>query len=594
MILQINEVPRLESGSFTFVLHSHLPYVISHGEWPHGTDWLYEAASETYIPLWQELKEVIDQGIQPAVALGITPVLMEQLADPKFKEGFQNYLHQKIETARNDEIHFSELKQRDLASLASLWVDFYSRIRVAFSELNEDILAGFRKLTQATDGPTLEIITSAATHGYFPLLGTDESIAAQVAVGIQTFEKHMGHKPKGIWLPECAYRPSYEWKTPVDTAHRKGDETRMRAGVEEILYEKGLEYFIVDKHLIMGGMNQGVYVDRFSSLKTLWANFSKGWNPPSEIENRSVLKPYLVSSSGGEPALAVFGRHEETSLQVWSAEWGYPGNPAYLEFHKKHFPSGHKYWRLTGSEANLGDKDLYHPEWVESALEEQAEHFVNLIKDHLDEYKESTGEKGLITAPFDSELFGHWWFEGPRWLGKVLRKLADKDITPTTCGKYLKTNPPREIISLPEGSWGKGGFHYIWLNEWTEWTWKEIYLREDRFQEIVDAHGSEGDAVIQRILKQMARELLLLESSDWQFLISTWSARDYAEARVNEHAQRFDELGIMLENYLKENRLSDYSQGTLTMLETEDGLFEEIDVSHWKSADSLKSSPSPA
>ncbi|MEE9167125.1 MAG: 1,4-alpha-glucan branching protein domain-containing protein [Candidatus Neomarinimicrobiota bacterium] len=571
----------MKRGSFTFVLHCHLPYVINHGQWPHGTDWLYEAAVETYIPLLRELRAVTEEGIQPAVTLNITPVLMEQLAHPRFKEGLKTYLQEKIEAADFDLTHFTELKQPHLADLASLWVRFYSEIKESFAELGGDILAGFNELSQGRSGAKLEIMTSGATHGYFPLLGTDESIIAQVATGVRTFKKHMGYRPRGFWLPECAYRPAYEWSPPPGTVvHREGDH-RLRLGIEEILFDNDLEYFIVDKHLIMGGMNQGIYVDRFSPLKSLWSNFSRGWNPPPEIENRSLLRPYLVSSTGTERAVAVFGRHEESALQVWSAEWGYPGNPAYLEFHKKHFPSGLKYWRVTGNDVNLGDKDFYEPDWVEAALEEQAEHYVDLIGRHLDDHRESSGETGMLTAPFDAELFGHWWFEGPKWLGKILRKLPEKGISPTTCGNYLDAHPPREVISLPEGSWGKGGFHYIWLNESTEWTWKEIYAREERFRELVDKWKGDIEPVMQRLLKQMARELLLLEASDWQFLISTWSAKDYAEDRVAVHAQRFDELDAILNTYQSEGMVSDYSLHNLSFLENEDSLFDEIDISKW-------------
>jgi len=574
----------VEKGSFTFVLHSHLPYVIGHGEWPHGMDWLYEAAVETYLPLFTVLKAIVDDGIQPAITLGITPVLMEQLAHPRFKEGFQDYVYQKIESAKYDQLYFQELKKPNLSNLADYWKNFYESIQETFNEIEGDLLTGFRSLKHRSG---MEIITSAATHGYFPLLGTDESISAQVAVGIQTFEKYMDHRPKGIWLPECAYRPAYSWSPPI------GGSSRQRAGVEEILYEHGLEYFIVDKHLIVGGENRGVYLDRFTPLKTLWSNFSRGWNPPPEQKNRSVFKPYLVSSTGTERAVAAFGRHEESALQVWSAEWGYPGNPAYLDFHKKHFPGGHKYWRVTSREATLGEKDLYHPEWIEDSLEEQAEHFVNLIVRYLETYKNETGEKGLITAPFDTELFGHWWFEGPQWLNKVLRKLPEKGVTPTSCGKYLETNPPQETISLIEGSWGKGGFHYIWLNDWTEWTWREIYSREEQFRQIVDTYSEKRDAFIQRLLKQMARELLLLEASDWQFLISTWSARDYAEDRVNIHIQRFDELNTILNNCISDKKIPDYAQERLNLLENEDSIFFDIQIQNWKSRNPQDSTDVP-
>lgn len=217
-------------------------------------------------------------------------------------------------------------------------------------------------------------------------------------------------------------------------------------------------------------------------------------------------------------------------------------------------------------------------------MEEQAEHYVDLVGNHLDRYSESAGETGIIVAPFDAELFGHWWFEGPRWLGKVLRRLPEKDISPTTCSRFLDSQPPRELIHLPEGSWGKGGFHFIWLNEWTEWTWKEIHLREERFRDVVLSGNWENDDTVERILKQLARELLLLEASDWQFLISTRAARDYAEQRVAIHVQRFDELSAILETYRPDQTLSSYALDQLTRLEEEDSLFEEIDLRGWRSS----------
>jgi 1,4-alpha-glucan branching enzyme len=569
---QISDINKM-IGSFTFVLHSHLPYVINHGEWPHGTDWLYEAAAETYLPLWRELRSLIDDGLRPAVTLGLTPILMEQLAHPRFRAGFKAYLQQKIAAAEADARHFQRSRQPALEELAEYWRELYGNIREDFQALNGDLLRGFRALQEAGG---LEIITSAATHGYLPLLGTDESVAAQIAAGVQTYRRHLGRPPRGIWLPECAYRPAYEWTPPT------GGPARPRSGVEELVAEQGLEYFIVNKHLILGGESRGVYLERYESLQLLWQKFQSGWNPPPEQEDRTLYQPYWVASPGNAPRVAVFGRHEETALQVWSGEWGYPGNPAYLEFHKKHFPGGHRYWRVTGREADLAEKEIYRPEWIEPTLEEQADHYVELLAHHLRQHRSHTGERGIIVAPFDTELFGHWWHEGPRWLGKVLRRLDRLEIAATSCGSYLEAHPPATAIALPEGSWGQGGFHYIWLNEWTEWTWKEIYLREERFREFVTRAPKTIDGMERRLLAQMARELLLLESSDWQFLISTWSARDYAEQRVQVHAERFDELATLWETYRRSGSLSASAHQRLKMLEREDAPFPDIDPGWWR------------
>lgn len=563
-------------GYFTFVLHSHLPYVINHGEWPHGMDWLYEAAAETYIQLLKEFDALVAEGISPKVTLGITPILAEQLAAEKFKSGLINYLDQKIEAAEDNRLEFAKLKNEHLEQVAQFWIDFYSNTRKLFTDVyGGNILAGFRKLQ---DNNHLEIITCAATHGYFPLLGSDEAIDAQVRVGKETYQRHFGRAPKGMWLPECAYRPSYEWSSPIPEYSKKF----YRKGVEEFLYKYDIQYFIVDKHLIMGGEGKGVYIDRFASLKQLWSQFEKNWKPNEEINERSIYENYLVSSTGTSRAAVAYGRHEESALQVWSGEYGYPGDGRYLDFHKKHFPGGHRFWKVTSAKADLADKQEYYPEDVEDALENQAAHFAGLIQDYIEKNYEETGNAGILTAPFDTELFGHWWFEGPRWLGKVLRKLnAKTDVKQVTLGEHLSENQPKVSVSLPEGSWGQGGFHYIWLNEWTQWTWKHIYAAEDRMTTLADKYKDTDDETLRRILNIMARQLLLLESSDWQFLISTWSARDYAEERVTVHDERIKNIAKILDAYLANGELDEGAEDYLQRIQTDDDVFPALDFTYW-------------
>ncbi|HDP69014.1 MAG TPA: DUF1957 domain-containing protein [Candidatus Marinimicrobia bacterium] len=563
-------------GYFTFVLHSHLPYVINHGEWPHGMDWLYEAAAETYIPLLKEFDILAADGISPKVTLGITPILAEQLAADKFKAGLIHYLDQKITAAGENRLEFAKLGNKHLERVAQFWVDFFTDIKHQFNDVyQQNLLAGFRKLQ---DEGQIEIITCAATHGYFPLLGSDEAIDAQVRVGKETYQRHFGRAPRGMWLPECAYRPSYEWSSPIPEYPKKFQ----RKGIEEFLYKYDIQYFIVDKHLIMGGEGKGVYIDRFASLKQLWRQFEKNWKPSQEITERSIYENYLVSSSGTSRAAVVYGRHEESSLQVWSGEYGYPGDGRYLDFHKKHYPGGHRFWKVTSAKADLADKQEYYPEDVEEALENQASHFAGLIHDYLQKYYAETGKSGILTAPFDTELFGHWWFEGTRWVGKVLRKLNDNaTVRKVTLGEHLRDNPPKVSVSLPEGSWGQGGFHYIWLNEWTQWTWKHIYAAEDQMTTLADKYKDSRDDILEKILNIMARQLLLLESSDWQFLISTWSARDYAEERITAHDERIKNLQRILEEYLANGNLSNGAREYLERIQKDDDIFPDIDFRYW-------------
>jgi 1,4-alpha-glucan branching enzyme len=563
-------------GYFTFVLHSHLPYVINHGEWPHGMDWLYEAAAETYLPLLRELDELVSDGVSPKITIGITPILAEQLAAEKFKAGMIHYFEQKISAAEENRLEFAKLKNDHLEQVSQFWIEYYTDIKNLFTDVyDQNIIAGFRNLQ---DSDHIEIITCAATHGYFPLLGSDEAIDAQVRVGKETYERHFGCAPRGMWLPECAYRPSYEWSSPIPEYSKKFN----RRGVEEFLYKYDIQYFIVDKHLIMGGEGKGVYIDRFASLKQLWSQFEKNWKPSKEIEERSIYEHYLVSSTGTSRAAVAYGRHEESALQVWSGEYGYPGDGRYLDFHKKHYPGGHRFWKVTSAKADLADKHEYFPEDVEDALENQASHFAGLIHEYISNNYSETGNVGILTAPFDTELFGHWWFEGPRWLGKVLRKLnANETVKKITLGEHLAENPPKASVSLPEGSWGQGGFHYIWLNEWTQWTWKHIYAAEDQMTALADKYKDTDDETLRKILNVMARQLLLLESSDWQFLISTWSARDYAEDRITVHDERIKNIKKILDSYLANGSVSEGAKEYLDRIQTDDDVFPTLDFSYW-------------
>jgi len=534
-------------GSFTFVLHGHLPYVMAHGRWPHGMDWLNEAAAESYIPLLKVLTELTEAGRSPRLTLGLTPVLCEQLTNEDFKMEFGQYLSRKIQAAEEDRRTFEQWNRKGLARMAVRWSDHYRQIKEDFeNRYAGDIVGAFRQLQ---DQGHLEIITCAATHGYLPLLGLDDNVRAQVRVGVKAYQSHFGRQPRGIWLPECAYRPAYKWSPPVET--EAVPKNLPRQGLEEILAENDLEYFVVDSALLKGGQAIGVYIDRFEALRRLWRQFESQYRERPEDVEKTPQQVYLVGQPvEGKRPVAVFTRDPRTGLQVWSGKHGYPGDGWYLDFHKKHYPGGHRYWRVTSSESDLAEKEEYDPDKATQRIPENAMHFVDLAKEILRTHHRETGQKGILCAPFDAELFGHWWFEGPQWLGHVLTRIdEDAELELTTCSRFLDEARPVEVVSLPEGSWGQGGYHYIWLNEWTEWTWKHIYEDEAKMAKLLGEFGKKADDKLKDILAQMARELLLLEASDWQFLISTWSARDYAELRLAEHHQSFQRLAAMAERY---------------------------------------------
>jgi 1,4-alpha-glucan branching enzyme len=558
-------------GHFTFVLHAHLPYVLGHGRWPHGTEWLNEAAAETYLPLLDELTTLVEEGVGPGITVGITPVLAEQLADAAFPDQLLAYLQSRVVAAKRDHAEFVGHNRLRLARLAEHWGELFERTGRRFEQqYGSDLLGAFRKLQ---DDGHIEIITSAATHGYLPLLGNDANVRAQVRVGVEYYKQHFGRAPSGFWLPECAYRPRYQWRRPVG-----GDKDVLRRGVEEILSECGLEYFVADSALVQGGRSVGVYLDRFPALRRLWKQFERTYRERPVQPDRSCLEPHYVHSE--LPAMrpvTVLARHAETALQVWSGEWGYPGDGWYLEFHKRHYPGGHRYWRVTTPATDLAEKQEYEPERVGARIRENADHFVSLVKGSLSEYHDQTGKQGLLVAPYDAELFGHWWHEGVRWLGEVLRRIdRDPDISLTCCREYLKDHPPEVVLSLPEGSWGQGGFHYIWLNEDTEWTWRHVYEAEDLMRRLVTESKASRNEELASVLRQAARELLLLESSDWAFLISTWSARDYAESRVVEHYTSFKQLAEMAGALIKGQELGPGHKNLLSARAHRDRLFPNL------------------
>ena len=542
----------MKTKSFCLVLHSHIPYVLAHGSWPHGMDWLFEAAAESYLPLLEVFLRLRDEGRPAQVNISFTPVLMEQLKSPSFASGFKSYLKMKVEIAQQDRAYFEKTGNRPLGELTTYWEDWYAQLLEFYSGFcREDTIAAYRNLQ---DEDQIEVLTSAATHGYFPLLSQDDSIRWQVRQGRYVYRQHFGREPRGFWLPECAYRPGYPWKSPLG-----GGEAVGRAGVDEILGQEGLGCFFVDSHLLKGGEAKGVYLDRFPALRLLWEKFKKEYHPGQESA-QSPYQAYLAYPSR-VPFLA---RDEKSGTQVWSGKTGYPGDGWYLEFHKKHFPGGMRYWRITSSDADLGAKLPYDPVKTRERMEENAGHFVDSLQESLRDR-----EEGVVVSLYDTELFGHWWYEGPEWLYLVLQKLHNTEIKPRGVGDCLEILRPHQLISLPEGSWGKGGFHWIWLNDETSWIWDKIYRIE---QEALRLKGR-IPAGKTRVLKQFGREKFLLESSDWPFLISTWTARDYAENRAAEHFERAEKLLGWL------SREQDLNPAEVKLLETweeEDHLFSEV------------------
>jgi 1,4-alpha-glucan branching enzyme len=513
---------------FVLMLHSHLPYVLNHGRWPHGSDWICEAAFDTYLPLLEVLRQLGDEGTAAPVTIGFTPVLANQLASPTFIREMEAFFEQRLTACDEAPASLAKTGDSHLLPLAAYWRERLTRFRRLFQSADGNLVTAFRELEAAG---RLEIVGSAATHGFLPLLARDESIRFQLAVGTAEHRRLFGRAPSGCWLPECAYRPRGPW-APWPTAPRSG----MRRGIEEHLADAGFRFFFVDAHLAAAGRPLGLSGDPAALDPEV--HQPAGRAAPG-VEKRSPYQPYRVAHSRGAGDVSAYVRDPRASMQVWSRFEGYPGDGAYLEFHKMRWPGGLKLWRVTGPSVDLGAKEPYDPAVALDHARGHGDHFAGLLGGIA--AAESARRDGVIVAPFDTELFGHWWYEGPDFLGAVYRALRGRpDVLPTTGSQHLSKAPSRMAIRMPTGSWGANGDFTMWLSDQTAWTWERLWPLEERFWDVAPAALASDDTRF--ILAQAARELLLAQSSDWQFIISTGAAADYGERRFREHCADTEEL----------------------------------------------------
>ena len=556
-------------GAFTFMLHSHLPYARQAGMWPHGEEWIHEAIAETYVPLLNALYDLREDGVPFRLTVGITPVLAEQLADPLIIEHFITYAAERAARAAQDVDRFERDGDTTMRDLARYYHHWYARVLTSFQDrFQRDLLGAFRRLQ---DEGHIEIATSAATHGYLPLLSRDSSIHAQLRTGVDAYRRRFGRQPQAIWLPECAYRPAI--------LEEDAGQTIRRPGLESFLAEEGLLVFFSETYTVEGGRPVGVAVPGtvgpYGMVARRYATSITQPTGDEQLAPGTSLLPYWVGDAPGQ--VAVLARHERTGQQVWSATFGYPGDFVYREFHRKDAVSGMQYWRITGAGVDLGSKEPYNPDRAADQVAGHANHYVHLVEEQLREFQARTGKFGSITASYDTELFGHWWFEGVDWLKAVLRQLAERQVVElTTASRIIEEHPPREVLSLPESSWGAGGGHYTWLNDDTAWMWPPIHAAERRMEELVarypEASGSRRD-----VLNQAARELLLLQSSDWPFLVTTGQAKAYAIERFEEHRARFEQLGAIADA----SEITPADLEFLASLQERDNPFPDIDYQDW-------------
>ena len=552
-----------KKGFVSFVLHAHLPFI----HHPESNDyleesWLYEAISETYIPLLRNFKKLVDEGVNFRITMSMTPPLLSMLDNKLLQQKYINYLENLIELSEK-EIKRTTFNEK-MNNLSKYYYERYSDdLRLFRDEFNCDLISQFKHFQ---DIGVLEIITCGATHGYFPILYVNEkTVRAQIAVGVQTYERYFGKKPRGIWLPECGYVPE----------------------ADKYLREFGVDYAIVESH--------GV----------LYAN-------PTPIYG--TLAP-IVSPQG----FTVFGRDMESSRQVWSSINGYPGDYNYRDFYRDigyeadydyikpyiahngvRVHTGIKYHRITGDTDN---KDIYDIQWAKDSAERQAGHFLNSRTEQIENASHYMNKPPIILCPYDAELYGHWWYEGPYWLYILFKKIYYDEcnfelITPS---EYMDRYPEIQQCQPCRSSWGANGYSEVWLNPSNDYAHKHLHTAGDRmcelaynFRDSYDVLNSLNNQIKElkkekkpitpitssskyrntklqvRALNQAARELLLAQSSDWLFIITNNTMVDYAHRRIKDHIGRFTRLY----NELNSGKID---RKFLSEIEEKDCVFPDID-----------------
>jgi 1,4-alpha-glucan branching enzyme len=535
-------------GAFALVLHSHLPYVLAHDRLEE--EWLFEAVAESYLPLTQIFTQLSLRGVSPKVTIGLTPVLLEQLADSRFAPKFLAYVAQKVRAADEDRRFFTRQNEPHLARLANLWAEFYRRTAAFFAgDLSHNLIGALRRLQKQGE---VEVLTSAATHAYLPLLAFDGSVRAQIEIGTASYRRHFGTQPHGFWLPECAYRPAGQWTPPLDDV--AGLQSTERPAIDQLLAAAGLRYFIVDARQLMS-------------------------SAPDYAQHSPCRVHWVDGRDSSSTPVALFTRDFETTARVWQHDSGYPGDPVYLEFHKKQAEGGLRYWRITDRRADLAYKQPYVPEWAFAQVRTHAAHFVRMLRERLRTHRRQTGERGIVVAAFDTELFGHWWFEGPQWVYELLRQIhANGDITLTTCQEYLNQSPPRRTVQLSESSWGDGGDHRVWWQPGTRGLWRELYHAERDMRRLTQQiQNGDLNRQLARIVRQCGRELLLLQASDWPFMVSTGSTTDHARQRAALHYKDFQWCRSLAEKFLAGEALTEEECHLLEEIEERDPLFRKLE-----------------
>ena len=521
-----------EKGYVSFILHAHLPFV-HHPESENYIEeqWLFEAISETYIPLLLNFKKLEEENVVFRITMSMTPPLLYMLDNKLLQKRYIKYLKQRIALAKK-ELNRTTYDER-LNNLAKYYFDRYSNDLHVFKDIyNCNIITGFKYFQ---DKGFLEIITCGATHGFFPILYVNEkTVKAQIGIGVKTYEKYFGKKPRGIWLPECGYIPESD----------------------KYLKEFGIEYIITETHGIL-------YADPTPRFGT--------FTP-------------IVSPNG----IVAFGRDIESSRQVWSSINGYPGDYNYREFYRDlgydadyeyikpyiahngaRINTGIKYYRITSNDYH---KDYYNVQWAKDTAEKQAGHFLDSRVAQINDLTKFMDVPPIVVCPYDAELYGHWWYEGPYWLYILFKKIYYDEcnfklITP---GEYIDKYPDIQVCTPCRSSWGANGYNEVWLNESNDYVHRHLHKAGNLMVELINKYPN-AKGIQKRALNQLARELLLAQSSDWLFIITNGTMVDYAKNRIKNHIGRFMKL-------YKQITTDNIDLNYLKSLEKLDCIFHDLDL----------------
>ncbi|MCM8774630.1 MAG: DUF1957 domain-containing protein [Candidatus Omnitrophica bacterium] len=532
----------LYKGYLCLFLHAHLPFV-RHPEEDYFLEenWLYEAITDTYIPLIDVFERLIQDKVDFRITMSLTPPLVSMLKDPLLRSRYIRHLDKLIELSEKEiERTAYDVNYHGLALMYNK--RFIETKQIFLEKYKGDIVSAFKKFQ---DMGYIEIVASCATHGFLPLLNINpQSVIAQIKIGVDNYKKTFNCSPKGFWLPECGYFP----------------------GVDEILKEEGIRYFFVDSH---GIINADPY------------------------PRYSVYAPVYCPSG-----VSAFGRDWESSKQVWSSKEGYPGDFDYREYYRDigyeldyeyikpyihpdgiRINTGIKYWRITG---NTEYKDVYRPDWAREKAAIHAGNFMFNREKQIEYLFYHMDRKPIVVAPYDAELFGHWWFEGPMWIDFLIRKIFydQRTIKLATPSDYLKEYSINQMCLPSASSWGWKGYNEVWIEGSNDWIYRHLHKAGQRMVELMGKFFKEYNSgnkrsLIRRALNQAARELLLAESSDWPFIMKTGTMVPYAHRRIKQHIFRFTKIyedlmskGSVDKDWLKE-------------VESRDNIFLDMDCAKY-------------